>query len=222
MSYTAASHQGDSRGFGLTLGAFMSSIFVDLCCCFSVEDIKCKFKNLRTVFNREFKAVHASRASDKLYVSKWKHYQQLLFLCESCDEDDGTDDLQAPVPQDDKDVEQGNQTPTSTLSSFSSSSTHTNSIMVNNASAPTRTNAGAGYQILLLASPDNLKLSNQTATRPTSPSSSPTDTKPCTSSSPLRFCVSVPVQADGAEPRCHWSEAKVQQLISFYSGRGRC
>ncbi|XP_035040908.2 uncharacterized protein LOC118125933 [Hippoglossus stenolepis] len=196
---------------------------------FSVEDIKCKFKNLRTVFNREFKAVHASRASDKLYVSKWKHYQQLLFLCESCDEDDGTDDLQALVPQDDKDVEQGNQTPTSTLSSFSSSSAHTNSIMVNNASAPTssaqsnaRTNSSAGYQILLLASPDNLKLSNQTAALPTSPSSSPTDTKPCTSSSPLSFYVSVPVESDGragADPRCHWSEAKVQQLISFYSER---
>ncbi|XP_060931722.1 uncharacterized protein LOC133007535 [Limanda limanda] len=196
---------------------------------FTVEDIKNKFKNLRTVFKREFKAVHASRASDKPLVSKWKHYQQLLFLGESCDEDDATDDLQALAPQDDKDVEPGNRTPSSTLSSVSSGSAHTNSIMVGNASAPTssaqsnaRTVSGAGSQILLLASPDNLKLSNQTAALPTSPSASPTDTKPCTSSSPLSSCVSVPVESDGrasADPRCHWSEAKVQQLIAFYSER---
>ncbi|XP_053266656.1 uncharacterized protein LOC128424487 [Pleuronectes platessa] len=189
---------------------------------FAVEDIKNKFKNLRTVFNREFKAVRASRASDRLFVSKWKHYQQLLFLCECCDEDEGPDDL-----QDDKEAEPGNQTPSSTRSSFSSSSTHTSSIMVGNASAPTstaqsnsRTNSSAGSQILLLASPDNLRPSNQTAALPTSPSASPTDTKPCASSPPLSFSVSVPVESDGRpDPRCHWSEAKVQQLISFYSER---
>ncbi|XP_040914103.1 uncharacterized protein LOC121195019 [Toxotes jaculatrix] len=196
---------------------------------FSVEDIKCKFKNLRTVFNREYKAVQASRAADKLYVSKWKHYQQLLFLCDSGDEDDGTDDLQILMPQEDKDQDLGNQTPSSTLSSFSSSSTQTNSIKVNHSSAPpsssqsnAQTNPSAAYKIFLSVSPDSLKLASQTApsTLPASPSSSPPDTKPCTNPSPLNFSVSGAVQSNSrlsTDSRCHWSEAKVQQLISFYS-----
>nr|XP_019964680.1 PREDICTED: uncharacterized protein LOC109643874 [Paralichthys olivaceus] len=214
------SENHNNRQLRLRLLEVLRAQLSDQSVSFSVEDIKCKFKNLRTVFNREFKAVLSSQASDKLYVSKWKHYQQLLFLCQSWDDDDGTDDLQAPMPRDDKDVEQGNQTPSSTLSSFSSSST--NSIKVNNASVQSSARTGAGYQTLLSASPDNLKLSNQTAALPTSRSSSPTDTKPCASSSPLSFCVSVPFETDGrasAESRCHWSEAKVQQLISFYSER---
>ncbi|XP_035464698.2 uncharacterized protein LOC118285282 [Scophthalmus maximus] len=187
---------------------------------FSVEDLKCKFKNLRTVFNREYKVVQASRASDKLYMSKWKHYQQLLFLLESCDEDDSTDDLQLLTPQEDKDPERGDQTPSSTLSSFSSNSTQTVSVKVNNANA--RTSAGAAYQILVSTCPDNLRLANQTAasTLPTSPSASPVDTKPGANPSPRNFCASAPVESDSrasADSRCHWGEAKVQQLISFYS-----
>lgn len=196
-----------------------------LCCCFAVEDVKCKFKNLRTVFNREYKAVQASRA-DKLYVSKWKHYQQLLFLCESCDEDDSQDDLQILMPQEDKDLEYGNQTPSSTLSSFSSSSTQTSSIKLNNPSAPSsdaKTNTSTAYQIFLSASPDNLKLASQTtaSTLPASPSTSLPDTKPCTNPSSLNFSASGSVQLDSrpsTDSRCHWNEAKVQQLISFYSG----
>lgn len=203
-----------------------------LCCCFTVEDIKCKFKNLRTVFNREYKAVQASRASDKLYMSKWKHYQQLLFLCECCDEDDGSDDLLILIPPEDKDPEHENQTPPSTLSSFSSSSTQTNSVKFSKTSAPsassqsdTKSNTGTAYQIFLTGSPDNLKLLSQTAassTLPSSPSSSPLDIKPCTNSSPLTFSVLGPVLTESrliGDSRCHWNEAKVQQLISFYSGR---
>ncbi|GAA6223588.1 uncharacterized protein LOC120806144 isoform X2 [Lates japonicus] len=194
---------------------------------FSVEDIKCKFKNLRTVFNREYKSVQTSRASDKPYMSKWKHYQQLLFLCESCDEDDGTDDLQILMPQEDKDLDHGNQTPSSTLSSFSSTSTQTNSIKVNNNSAApssgsnAKTNtSAAAYQMFLSAPSDNLKPENQTAPSTTSTSTSPLDTKPRTNPSPLNFSVSGPVQSDNrlsSDSRCYWSEAKVQQLISFYS-----
>ncbi|XP_040012873.1 uncharacterized protein LOC120806144 isoform X2 [Xiphias gladius] len=196
---------------------------------FSVEDIKCKFKNLRTVFNREYKAVQASRASDKLYVSKWKHYKQLLFLCESSDEDDNTDDLQILMSQEDNDLDHGNQTPSSTLSSFSSSSIQTNSIKINNPSAPSssnqsnaKTNTSATYQMFLSASPDSLRLPSQTApsTLPASPTTSPLDTKPCTTPSPLNFSVTGPVQSDSrlsTDSRSHWSEAKVQQLISFYS-----
>lgn len=186
-----------------------------LCCCFAVDDIKCKFKNLRTVFNREYKAVQASRALDKLYVSKWKHYQQLLFLCESCDEDESPDDLQILTPREDKDLERGNQTASCTLSS--SRSTQTNKF--NNPSASSgdvTTNTGTAYQIFLSASPDHLKLGSQTAppTLPSSPSTSPPDTNTCKNQS----CSVQPDSRLSAYARCHWSEAKVQQLISFYSG----
>ncbi|KAI3362555.1 hypothetical protein L3Q82_012262 [Scortum barcoo] len=160
------SENHNNRQLRLRLLEALSNQLSDHSVSFSVEDIKCKFKNLRTVFNREYKAVQASRA-DKLYVSKWKHYQQLLFLCESCDEDDSQDDLQILTPQEDKDAEYGNQTPSSTLSSFSSSSTQTNTIKLNNPSTPsseakTSTSTSTAYQIFLSASQDNLKLASQT------------------------------------------------------------
>lgn len=196
-----------------------------LLCLFVVEDIKCKFKNLRTVFNRECKAVQASRASDKLYVSKWKHYQQLLFLCESCDEDDSTDDLQIPMPQEDKDLQHGDQTSSSTLSSFSSSSTQANSNKFS-ASAHTRSSqsdvkTSSTYSSV---SADDAKLAGKAApsTFPASPSPSPPDTKTRVNPSSLKFPASGPVQADSratTDSRCHWSDGKVQQLISFYSSR---
>ena len=60
-----------------------------------VEDIKSKFNNLRTVFNREVKAVQSAssrteRDPDRPYVSQWKHYDQLMFLLREscCDNDD--------------------------------------------------------------------------------------------------------------------------------------
>ncbi|KAM7369374.1 hypothetical protein PAMP_013646 [Pampus punctatissimus] len=223
------SENHNNRQLRLKLLETLRSQLSDRSVSFSVEDIKCKFKNLRTVFNREYKAVQASRASDKLYVSKWKHYQQLLFLCECCDEDDSPDDLLILMPQEDKDPEHENQTLSSTLSSFSTSSTQSNSMKLNNTSTPSssgqsdaKTNSSAAYQIFLTASPDNLKLLSQTApsTLPTSPSSSPLDTKPCTNPSPLTFSVLGPVLTESrliSDSRCHWNEAKVQQLISFYS-----
>lgn len=149
----------------------------------------------------------------------------MLFLCEYCDEDDSTDDLQILMPQEDKDLEHGNQTPSSTLSSFSSSSTQANSKFNNPSDA--KTNTSAAYQIFISTSPDNLKLLNRTAapTLRTSPSTSPLDLKPCTNPSPLNFSTCGSVQPDSrlsAESRCHWNETKVQQLISFYSGWWCC
>ncbi|XP_024124316.1 uncharacterized protein LOC112144189 isoform X1 [Oryzias melastigma] len=130
---------------------------------FSVEDIKCKFKNLLTVFNWEYKAVQASKASDKPYVSKWKHYQQLLFLCQSCEEDSSADDVQILMVQESKDVK-----------------------------------------------PEKVKASPQAA----SPSRCPSDRVPCGN----RSLLSAPANSRlSADPRCLWSEAKTQQLISFYS-----
>lgn len=167
--------------------------------CFTVLDVKCKFKNLRTVFNREYKAAQACRASDKLYVSKWKHYQQLLFLCESCEEDDSTDDLQ--------DLEQGSHTPSSTLSSFSSSSTLNFSI--NHPSSHAKANTSAAYQICL----EDSRQSAAAMLLPSSPSTSLPDIKPCTDS-----LISLQPDIRGVDSRCYWNEAKVQQLISFYSG----
>ncbi|KAK2888587.1 hypothetical protein Q8A73_020035 [Channa argus] len=197
---------------------------------FSVEDIKCKFKNLRTVFNREHKAVQASKTSDKLYVSKWKHYQQLLFLSESCDEDDSTDDLQILMPKEDKDLEHGNQTTSpSTVCSFSSCSTQGNRIKFTNTSAHSsssqrdaKSNISATYQTFQSASLDNVRLAGQAAlsTLSVSQSASPRHTKRCTNPSSLNFSVSNSLQADNrmnTDSRCHWSDAKVQQLISFYS-----
>ncbi|RVE65467.1 hypothetical protein OJAV_G00116680 [Oryzias javanicus] len=130
---------------------------------FSVEDIKCKFKNLLTVFNREYKAVQASKASDKHYVSKWKHYQQLLFLRQSCEEDGSADDVQMLMMQESSDVK-----------------------------------------------PEKVKASPQAA----SPFRCPSDRAPCGNRSLLSAAADSRLSAD---PRCLWSEAKTQQLISFYS-----
>lgn len=46
-----------------------------------VEDIKSKFKNLRTTFQRQHKAVKASEVcGPDVFVPQWKYYQQLMFL----------------------------------------------------------------------------------------------------------------------------------------------
>ena len=69
----------------------------------SVEDIKTKFRNLRTIFQREHKAVSSNKTcgSEDFYLPKWKHYRELMFLCDSCDEDERPDDLHfhQPPPQ---------------------------------------------------------------------------------------------------------------------------
>lgn len=59
----------------------------------SVEDIKTKFRNLRTIFQREHKAVRTIIlcGSEDLYLPKWKHYRELMFLCDSCDEEEQQD-----------------------------------------------------------------------------------------------------------------------------------
>ncbi|XP_024865522.1 uncharacterized protein LOC108245751 isoform X2 [Kryptolebias marmoratus] len=124
---------------------------------FSVEDIKCKFKNLRTVFNREHKSVQASQTSDKPYVSKWKHYQQLLFLCESADEDECPDDLQVLLVQE----ERGRSPPSSGVK------------LSDPSAAQAEGETGAMYAVLLPASPDRLK------PPPPSPPGSLPDRKPC-------------------------------------------
>ncbi|XP_078811699.1 uncharacterized protein LOC101159687 isoform X3 [Oryzias latipes] len=147
---------------------------------FSVEDIKCKFKNLRTVFNREYKAVQASKSSDKHYVSKWKHYQQLLFLCESCEEDDPPDDVQVLMARESKAAEPGQRTPTSGLKP-------------NNDCVLSSGARDSSPELFLAA--EEVKASPQAA----SPSSCQSD------------------RNAPADPRCLWSEAKTQQLISFYS-----
>lgn len=56
----------------------------------SVEDIKTKFRNLRTIFQREHKAVNSNKTcgSEDFYLPKWKHYRDLMFLCDSCDEEE--------------------------------------------------------------------------------------------------------------------------------------
>lgn len=74
-----------------------------------MEDIKTKFRNLRTIFQREHKAVSSNKTcgSEDFYLPKWKHYRDLMFLCDSCDEDEQPDSVhfcqlrgsgQAPPP----------------------------------------------------------------------------------------------------------------------------
>ncbi|XP_008422819.1 uncharacterized protein LOC103473939 [Poecilia reticulata] len=151
---------------------------------FSVEDVKSKFKNLRTVFNREFKAVQASRTSDQPYVSKWKHFHQMLFLCESFEEDEFPDG-----------PHEGSRTSCS-ASSFNTCSVKTESNSI----------TCSAFQVLLPAAPDQTELMD-----PRAPAGSPPDRKPGG-----RVLVPADDRASG-ESRCLWSEARVQQLISFYA-----
>lgn len=60
-----------------------------------VEDIKNKFKNLRTTFQRQYKMVKASKVcgSEDVFVPQWKHYQQLMFLQGCWDQEDSLDYL---------------------------------------------------------------------------------------------------------------------------------
>ncbi|XP_077353299.1 uncharacterized protein LOC144002186 isoform X2 [Festucalex cinctus] len=188
---------------------------------FSIEDIKCKFKNLRTVFNREYKVVQVSRTSDKRYHSKWKHYQRLLFLCEWCKDEESSDDQQNLMPQEAQLLELGNQLAFSTPSS-SSSSTQTN-----NAGSSTiqqtdaYTNTSAGFQ-MVTAAPDDLKPLNQKTASicPNSRSSSPLDSNICANQPTIKVSLSSPVQLECgpiSDSRCLWNETKVHQLISFYA-----
>lgn len=55
---------------------------------FPVDDIKNKFKNLRTTFQRHSKMVQASKGSEDVVLPQWKHYQQLMFLQGCPDQDD--------------------------------------------------------------------------------------------------------------------------------------
>lgn len=66
------------------------------------EDIKTKFRNLRTMFQREHKAVSSNRTcgSEDFYLPKWRHYRQLRFLCDSCDEEESQElRLRLPASQ---------------------------------------------------------------------------------------------------------------------------
>lgn len=193
---------------------------------FAVEDIKSKFKNLRTVFNREYKAVQASKAADKLYMSKWKHYHQLLFLCESCNEDHNPNEVQTLISQQEEEDEVGYRTPPVTSSSLTCCFTQTDKLKFHTATPlsssqiDTKDNTSAPYQIFLASSPDNHKLSNQVTLPACSSETKPSAGDP--DSSPQNASASSPAQLDirlSADFRCHWTEAKVQELISFYSSR---
>ncbi|XP_048111573.1 uncharacterized protein LOC125302447 [Alosa alosa] len=65
------------------------------------EDVKKKFKNLRTVFTREHSMVLKSNkfgtAADEVYVPKWRYYQVLSFLCDACNFDESSDILDSSM-----------------------------------------------------------------------------------------------------------------------------
>ncbi|XP_057675848.1 uncharacterized protein LOC130906011 [Corythoichthys intestinalis] len=186
---------------------------------FSIEDIKCKFKNLRTVFNREYKMVHISRTSNKLYHSKWKHYQRLLFLCEWFKDEENPENLKIMIPQEAQAQEPGNQ---STLSAPKSSScaTQTNDF-TSSAVIKTDPNTTASFQMFSAAS-DYQKLKNKknASTCLNSPSNSPLNSKCCTNPPPIKVAPCSPVLLECgpiSDAHCQWTEANIHQLISFYS-----
>lgn len=59
--------------------------------------MKKKFKNLRTVFTREHGIVTDSSRSGagtaEVYVPKWKHFQSLMFLRDTCTPDESLDNM---------------------------------------------------------------------------------------------------------------------------------
>ncbi|KAL2102136.1 hypothetical protein ACEWY4_001304 [Coilia grayii] len=67
------------------------------------QDVKKKFKNLRTVFAREHSAVVDSSRSGsgatEVYLPKWKYYTSLLFLRDSCSVDESADNLDVQEPE---------------------------------------------------------------------------------------------------------------------------
>ena len=64
--------------------------------------MKKKFKNLRTVFTREHSLVLKSNKSgagaDDVYVPKWKYYDVLSFLRDTCNPDKSSDNLDSFRP----------------------------------------------------------------------------------------------------------------------------
>lgn len=177
------------------------------CSSSAVDDIKCKFKNLRTVFNREYKSVQATRTSAKLHLSKWKHYQQLLFLCESCDEDESLENEQVLRPGEDENMEPESLTISSVMGNHSSSYTRPNRLSRSyTPSDDTRTSCSAAQQLFHPASADTSKASCQTPGHP----------RAGQVSTPGSRCSNSRLSVDS---RSHWSDTKVQQLISFYTGQ---
>lgn len=93
----------------------------------SVEDIKTKFRNLRTIFQREHKAVSSNKTcgSEDFYLPKWKHYRELMFLCESCDEDERPEDIHFHEPQESSLLHLDSQAPPSPLQYLTTNQTAT-------------------------------------------------------------------------------------------------
>lgn len=182
---------------------------------FPVDDVKSKFKNLRTVFKRELKAVRRGRAGERCRGSRWKHFQQLLFLRD--DEDDVAQDP-SPASTQMNDNESNDSAPgadvfsapivsvpavsipavsTPAVSAPAVAAVSTSFADASASSAHVST-AVSPYHVLISASPDHFKSETGPASPPEVPSTSPA--------------------LLSAESRCYWTEEKVEQLIRFYSG----
>lgn len=101
-----------------------------------MEDIKNKFKNLRTTFQRQYKMVKASKVcrSNDVFVPQWKHYEQLMFLRGCWDREVCVNDLplsSPPLPQEEPQSDHTSQGQiTSFLPSLSTSSASSSSSCV--------------------------------------------------------------------------------------------
>ncbi|KAM8873476.1 uncharacterized protein ACB058_004966 [Synchiropus picturatus] len=161
----------------------------------SVEDVKNKFKNLRTVFNREYKLVQGSKASSRPFNSKWKYYQEMLFLTECGDAEEGLDILRRFLPRDNIESESGNHVPTSASSSLFSSSAKSKSLNTSSSQhSEILTNSPSSYQVILPDPSDDLKAESQVTpvTLPSSRPSSPPDIKPFITPPHLQISTSSP------------------------------
>ncbi len=63
------------------------------------KEIAERFRNLKTSFSREHKRTYSQKSgdgTDAVYVTKWKHYNKMLFLRDTISADESQSNLNSP------------------------------------------------------------------------------------------------------------------------------
>lgn len=87
------------KGSSVTIKC-ISTLDIKTASYFLESDVKKKWKNLRTTFQREHKTASCKTSgsgADEVHYSKWRHYSQMLFLLECGESDTSEDNIQPPV-----------------------------------------------------------------------------------------------------------------------------